>query len=574
MEETISLPGTTHNWSRFLPGLRLIREYHPQWFLQDFVAGVTLGAVMIPVGLAFGELAGLPMAGLYAAIFPLLAYALFGTSRQVIVSPDASMATLVAVSVAPLAAGDTSRFALLAGVLATMIGLICIVGAILHLGFMADFLAKPVITGYMHGLAVIIFVGQLPKALGLEITASKIFPQVMEVIHKLPQANLAAVAISGGCVAVILGFHRWLSRVPGQLVAIVAAMASVGLFTLQQHGVSVVGEIPAGLPHFRLPLVNMNDISVLLPTALAGAALAFSDSIVTVRAFASRNHYQVDSNQELLALGMASITSGLSQGLPLSSSGSRTAVAEAAGSRTQITSVVAAAVVAIVLLFFTGLLRLMPQAALSGILIAAAYNLCDLAELKRLWRFRGVGFACAVVTFLSMIFFDVLNGIVAGVLCSIVLLLRALAFPRDAVVARAADGTLEKFDVNSAPGPQSPVLIYRFFGPLFFANCTQFRSHAELLSKRLTSDSALIIDCSRILFVDLAACDTIIQLAQDLEPQHIRLSLASVHPRLCDSLIRGGVQDVIGEESIFPTLDVALRKFSPPARVEAGVRTG
>lgn len=574
MEETILISGTTHNWSRFLPGLRLIQEYHSRWFLQDFVAGVTLGAVMIPVGLAFGELAGLPMAGLYAAIFPLLAYALFGTSRQVIVSPDASMATLVAVSVAPLAAGDTNRFALLAGVLATMIGSICILGAILHLGFMADFLAKPVITGYMHGLAVIIFVGQLPKALGIEISASKIFPQLIEVTHKLTQANPAAVAISAGCVAIILGFHRWLSWVPGQLVAIVVAMASVSLFALQQHGVSVVGAIPAGLPHLRFPFVNMNDISVLLPTAFAGAALAFSDSIVTVRAFASRNHYQVDSNQELLALGMASITSGLTQGLPLSSSGSRTAVAEAAGSRTQVTSVVAAAVVAIVLLFFTGLLRLMPQAALSGILIAAAYNLCDLAELKRMWRFRGVGFACAVVTFFTMIFFDVLNGIVAGVLCSIVLLLRALAFPRDALVVRASDGTFEELDVQSASPPQSSVLTYRFFGPLFFANCTQFRSHAELLSRRLTTDSALVIDCSKILFVDLAACDTIIQLAQDLEPQHIRLVLGAVHPRLCDSLTRGGVQDAIGEESIFPTLDAALRKFSPAIQVKAGIRTG
>ena len=356
----------TERLLHFVPGVRVVKEYKLTWLPSDLAAGVALGTVMIPVGLAFGQLAGLPMAGLYTAIFPLLAYALFGSSRQLIVSPDASMALLVAVSVMPLAGGDTTRFALLAGALAVLIGVVCIVGAVFRLGFMADFLAKEVTAGFMHGMAIIIAVGQLPKALGIEITAQKPIPQLIEIAKKLNETNWVALTISVLSVALILGFHRWLPKIPGQIVAIVLAIAAVVLFHLERFGLAVVGDIPSGVPHFRPPLVGMNDFSLLIPTALAGAVLAFSDTIVTARAFASRNHYRIDANQELLALGMASIASGLTQGLPLSSSGSRTAVAESAGSRTQITSVTAAAVVAVVLLFFTRLLHPMPHAALAG----------------------------------------------------------------------------------------------------------------------------------------------------------------------------------------------------------------
>src|SRR5277367_5760085 len=423
MSETVK---TTTPFSKRLislvPGIRVIKEYQLSWLPSDLAAGVALGTVMIPVGLAFGQLAGLPMAGLYTAIFPLLAYALFGSSRQLIVSPDASMALLVAVSVMPLAAGNTSRFALLAGALAVLIGAICILGAVFRLGFMADFLAKQLTAGFMHGMAILIFVGQLPDALGIEITSQKPIPQLIEIAKKLNETNWVALAISVFSVALILGFHSWLPKIPGQIVAIALAIAAVSLFHLERFGISVVGHIPSGIPHFQPPLVGMSDISLLIPTALAGAVLAFSDTIVTARAFASRNHYQIDANQEMLALGMASIASGLTQGLPLSSSGSRTAVAESAGSRTQITSVTAAAVVAVVLLFFTSVLRPMPHAALAGILIAAAYGLCDFGELRRIWRFRGMGFAIAMVTLLSIVVLDVMKGIAIGVLCSIVML--------------------------------------------------------------------------------------------------------------------------------------------------------
>jgi MFS superfamily sulfate permease-like transporter len=422
----------------------------------------------------------------------------------------------------------------------------------------------------MHGLAVIIFVGQLPQALGLEINSQKPVAQLMEIAGKLPDVNWVSLGISAGCVFAILGLRSWISWIPGQLVAIVAATGAVVLFGLERSGISVVGSIPTGLPHLQIPTVGLSDLSLLLPTAFAGAALAFSDSIVTVRAFASRNHYQVDSNQELLALGMASITSGLTQGLPLSASGSRTAVAESAGSRTQVTSVVAALVVSVTLLFFSGLLRPMPKAALSGILIAAAYSLCDLSELKRMWRFRGVGFACAVITFSTLIFWDVLKGILAGVICSIVLVLRAISFPRDAAIVVGSDGSLQEFDVSSDSLPGDSILTYRLFGPLFFANCTQFRSHVECLSARLQGpDPLLIVDCSRILFVDLAACDTLIDLSAELESAGKKMALASVHPRLEKSLRRGGVSDVLKDRLTSARPESVIADRLPTTRTQS-----
>jgi sulfate permease, SulP family len=557
MHETETIP---QRLLHLVPGVRVIKEYQLAWLPSDLAAGVALGTVMIPVGLAFGQLAGLPMAGLYTAIFPLLAYALFGSSRQLIVSPDASMALLVAVSVMPLAGGDTARFALLAGALAVLIGAICILGAVFRLGFMADFLAKQVTAGFMHGMAIIIFVGQLPDALGIEITSQKPIPQVIEITKKVSETNWLALTISVLCVVLILGFRRWLPRIPGQIVAIILAIAAVSFFHLERFGTSVVGHIPSGIPHLQPPFVGISDIWLLIPTALAGTVLAFSDTIVTARAFASRNHYRIDANQELLGLGMASIASGLTQGLPLSSSGSRTAVAESAGSRTQITSVTAAAVVAVVLLFFTGVLRPMPHAALAGILIAAAYGLCDFGELRRIQRFRGMGFAITLLTFLSIVTLGVMKGIAIGVLGCIVLLVHAVSFPRDAVLGRVGpNGEFHDLAGDSGAVPVPHVLIYRFSGPLFFANASQFRSRIEDLAEQSAGEvNLLVVDCSGILFVDLAGCETLTDAAQNLSSKHIKLVLAAVHARLLEFLHRGGVTDALGESSIFSTIEAAV----------------
>ncbi len=412
----------------------MFRSYERAWLAKDLAAGITLGTLMVPVGLAFGELAGVPMAGLYAGMLPLVVYALFGSSRQLIIGPDASMSALVALSVAPLAGGDLGRLAMLAAVLALLMGAIFIVGSFLRLGFLADFLAKPVITGFMHGLAVVIAVGQLPKVLGVAGGGDTTVAQFLTVWRNLGGANLASLAIGAGCVAVILSCRRWWPRIPGQIVALVGATLLVYLLKLEQSGVAVVGEIPSGLPRLRIPLPSAEDLQLLLPVALASALVAFSDTVATARGFASRNRYRIDANQEMLALGLGNIAAGFTQSLPVNGSGSRTAAAEASGSRTQVTSIVAAGMVACVMLFLTGLLYSLPAAALGGILIAAAWSLCDFAEFRRMWRFRGVGLAGALLTAAGVVAIGVMEGIALGVVFSLILVLRALAFPADAVL--------------------------------------------------------------------------------------------------------------------------------------------
>ena len=338
------------NIARWMPGVGTLATYKASFLPRDLAAGLTLGAVMVPVGLAYGELAGLPLAGLYGSMLPLLAYALFGSSRQLIVGPDTAMAALVAVVVVPLAPGDPGRLALLAAGLGVMVGLLCLLGGVLRLGFIANFLSKPVIVGFMHGLALVIVVAQLPKVLGLKSDGETTLEQVVSLLHRLADTNFISLAIGAGTFATILLCRRFTPRVPGAVLALAASGLAVVLLGLDKQGVAVVGRIPTGLPGLSLPVPTLADFEALLPVAFVAALLSFSDTVVTARAFAARNRYRIDPNQELLAIGAANLVSGLSQGLPISASDSRTAVAEAAGGRTQVTSAIAAVVVAAVMM--------------------------------------------------------------------------------------------------------------------------------------------------------------------------------------------------------------------------------
>lgn len=525
---------------RWLPGLAALSACQASFLPKDLAAGITLGAVMVPVGLAFGELAGVPLAGLYAGMLPLVVYALFGSSRQLIVGPDASMAALVAVSVAPLAGGDMARLGVLAGGLAVLIGLVCIGGGLLRLGFIADFLSKPVIVGFMHGLAVVIAVGQLPKVLGIPGEGDTTIAQLNSVLRRLPDTHLLSLAIGAGCVAVILGMRRFAPRIPGQVVALAAALPLVVIFGLEQKGVAIVGAIPSGLPTPQLPLLTIADLRVLVPVALVAALVSFSDTMVTARGFASRNRYRVDANQELIAVGMGNIASGLTQGLPISASGSRTAVAEASGGRTQLTSIVAACVVAVAMLFLTDVLYFLPSAALGGILIAAAWNLCDLGEFRRIWRFRGAGLLGALLTLAGVVGIGVVEGIAIGVVHSLVVLMQTLTFPSDAVLGQSPDGKLHDVTESTDAQPVPGVLIYRFAAPLFFANCGFFRDRLwSLVESAPHPLRAVVLDGSAIVDLDLIACETLADLQRDLDERGVRFIAGGLRTNVRDRLLRG-----------------------------------
>jgi high affinity sulfate transporter 1 len=544
---------------RWLPGIRLIRDYELSELPKDLAAGITLGLILVPVGLAFGDLAGVPLAGLYAGILPLIAYALFGSSRQLIIGPDASMATLVAVSVAPLSGGDIGRMTAMVCVLAILIGLICILASLLRLGFIADFLAKPVITGFMHGLAIVIIVGQLPKVLQVSGGGETTLEQLLTLGRNLSDTHVITLAVGASCILVILSCRRWFPRIPGQIVALIGAILAVHFLKLDRLGVAVVGAIPQGMPHFRIPRLGVEELQSLVPISLAAALLAISDSVATARGFASRNRYRIDVNQEMLALGLGNVTAGLTQGLPVSGSGSRTAAAESAGSRTQVTSMIAATVVACVMLFMTGWLYSLPSAALGAILIAAAWGLCDFQEFRRMWRFRGAGLVGALLTLAGVICLGVMQGIGLGVIFSLIYVLKALAFPNDAVLGQSDVNDFH--DLNRDPRAKAipGVVVYRFSGPLFFANCGVLRSRAEeLINQSPVPLHGFILDASAIFDVDLAACEVLSELNKDLRARGIRLLIANLQGPVRDRLLRGWEVAATDPDIFFSGLGAAV----------------
>jgi high affinity sulfate transporter 1 len=546
-------------WERWLPGIRLIRGYELSELPKDLAAGITLGLILVPVGLAFGDLAGVPLAGLYAGILPLIAYALFGSSRQLIIGPDASMATLIAVSVAPLSGGDIGRMTAMVCVLAILMGLICILASLLRLGFIADFLAKPVITGFMHGLAIVIIVGQLPKVLQVSGGGETTLEQLLTLGRNLSDTHVITLAIGASCILVILSCRRWFSRIPGQIVALIGAILAVHFLKLDRLGVAVVGAIPQGMPHFRIPRLGVEELQSLVPVSLAAALLAISDSVATARGFASRNRYRIDVNQEMLALGLGNVTAGLTQGLPVSGSGSRTAAAESAGSRTQVTSMIAATVVACVMLFMTGWLYSLPSAALGAILIAAAWGLCDFQEFRRMWRFRGAGLVGALLTLAGVICLGVMQGIGLGVIFSLIYVLKALAFPNDAVLGQSDVNDFH--DLNRDPRAKAipGVVVYRFSGPLFFANCGVLRSRAEeLINQSPVPLHGFILDASAIFDVDLAACEVLSELNKDLRARGIRLLIANLQGPVRDRLLRGWEVAATDPDIFFSGLGAAV----------------
>lgn len=544
---------------RWLPGLATLKTYKASFLPHDLAAGVTLGAVLVPVGLAYGELAGLPLAGLYGSMLPLLAYFLFGSSRQVVVGPDSAMAAIVAVAVVPLAMGDPGRLAMLCATLGVMVGVLCIAAGLLRLGFVANFLSKPVIVGFMHGVALVIIGSQLPKVLGIRAEGETTLEQFASLLPRLGDTNLVALAIGAASFAVILLCRRFVPRVPGAVVALVGSLLAVVLLSLDRYGIAVVGRIPTGLPQLALPLPTLADFDDLLAVALAAALLSFSDTMVTARAFAARNHYRIDANQELLGIGMANLMSGVSQGLPISASDSRTAVVEAAGGRTQVTSVIAAIVVAAVMLWFAQLLYSLPSAALGGILIASAWGLCDFGEFARLWRFRGISLAGALVTLVGVVVLGIMEGILLGVVFSLILLLRALAFPPDAVLGRTPADEWRDPAHRPEAVPVPGLLVYRFSAPLFFANCELFRERIEaLVAGAAQPVTAVVVDGAAIHDVDIMACDMLVELDGELRSRGIRLAFGNLRDRVLRDIERGLPTLPDGDEVCFPSVASAV----------------
>src|SRR5246127_3835031 len=471
------------DWKRWLPGLGTLRQYELSWLRHDLVAGLVMTTMLVPVGIAYAEASGVPgINGLYATIVPLLAYALFGPSRILILGPDSALAPLILTVVVPLSAGDPQRAVAIGGMIAIVSGILCVGAGLGRLGFITELLSKPIRYGYMNGIALTVLLSQIPKLFGFSVTANGPLRQAWGIVGKILAGNTstATFLIGIGTLIIILFLKRW-PRVPGILIAVVAATVVVGAFGLaQQSGVRVLGPMPRGLPSPRLPFTHVDDMVEILMGGVAVALVSFADTSVLSRTYAARLRAPVDPNQEMVGLGIANLAAAFFQGFPISSSSSRTPVAEAAGARTQLTGVVGALAIALLLTFAPNLLQYLPHTALAAVVIAAAIGLIEVSDLRRIYRIQQWEFWLSMVCFAGVAVFGAIPGIALAVVIAVIEFLWDGWRPHSAVLG-SVDRINGYHDINRYPDARliPGLVLFRWDAPLFFANAELF--HQRIL---------------------------------------------------------------------------------------------
>jgi high affinity sulfate transporter 1 len=548
---------------RWLPGLLTLQRYEIGWLPRDIAAGLVLTTMLVPVGIAYAVASGVPgIYGLYATIVPLLAYALFGPSRIMVLGPDSSLAAVILGVVLPLSGGDPQRAVALAGMMAVVSGLICILAGVAKLGFITELLSKPIRYGYMNGIALTVLISQLPKVFGFSIDADGPLRNLWAIAEAIlsGKANWTAFAIGIGTLAVIL-LLKSKKRVPGILIAVAGATVIVGIFDLAARtGVSILGPLPQGLPTFVLPWITTDDI---LPVLIGGGAVAmvsFADTSVLSRAYAARTGVKVDPNQEMVGLGAANFAAGLFQGFPISSSSSRTPVAEAAGARTQLTGVVGAVAVALLLLLAPNLLQHLPSAALAAVVIASAIGLIEIDDLLRIYRIQRWEFWLSIVCLVGVAVFGAIPGIGIAIVIAVIEFLWDGWRPHSAVLGRV-EGVKGYHDITRYPDArQVPGLVlFRWDAPLFFANAELFRERIlDVVTNAPTPVRWFVVAAEPVTSVDVTAADVLAELDKYLREKGIKLCFAELKDPVKDKLKRFGLFTRFGAESFFPTVGTAV----------------
>jgi high affinity sulfate transporter 1 len=549
--------------TRFTPGLAALLEYKIADAPSDIRAGLAVAAVAVPVGIAYAELTGFPPeVGLYSSILPLIAYAIFGSSRQLIVGPDAATCAVVAAAVAPLAAGDASAYASLSAALALFTGLICVAASFLRLGVLADFLSKPILVGFINGVALSIILGQADKIFGFHVDAGGILPRLSEIIQKLGETHVATLAVAVATFAVVACVPRLLPSLPGPLVGMVLAGAATPLLGLTDAGVKTVGNVPGGLPALALPHVDPALVPPLLAAAAGLALISFSGLMLTARSFASKNGYDVDADQDFAALGAANVASALSQGFAVSGASSRTAMSDAAGGKTHAVGLVAAAAIALVLLFFTGPLEFVPVAALGAVLVAAGLSLIDIESLRLIYRIDPIEAAVSVLATLGVVAVGPVNGILFAVVLALLRVIKLMSRPRVEILGKVEGypglHSLERHGEGQAvPG----LLLFRFNAPITFFNAPYFKR--ELLRAVDEAGSGVrdvVVDMLPVTTIDATGLLTIIEVANALETRGIGLNAAGRATEWRHWAEKRGFEG--HRVRHFPTLRQAIRQLS------------
>jgi high affinity sulfate transporter 1 len=553
------------HWIHWLPGLDTLHRYEAAWLPHDIFAGLVLATMLVPVGIAYAAASGLPgIYGLYATITPLLAYALFGPSRILVLGPDSALAAVILGVVIPLSGGDPIRAATLAGMMAIVSGTVCILAGIARLGFVTELLSKPIRYGYMNGIALTVLISQLPKLFGFSIESEGPLRSLWAIAGAIlaRRTNWVAFGIGLGTLTVILLLQNN-RRLPGILIAVVGATAVVGALDLGAYGVTVLGPLPQGLPGFAVPWIGYSDLFPVLIGGCAIALVSFADTSVLSRAYAARLGYHVDPNQEMVGLGAANLATGFFQGFPISSSASRTPVAEAAGARTQLTNVVGAVAIAFLLLLAPNLLQYLPTAALAAVVIAAAIGLIEVTDLKRIYRIQQWEFWLSIVCLIGVAVLGVIPGIGLAIAIAIAEFLWDGWRPHSAVLGRAY-GVKGYHDITRYPDARRipGLVLFRWDAPLFFANAEFFKeSVLDAVAKSPTPVRWLVVAAEPVTSVDVTAGDTVAELDETLHAQGIEFCFAELKDPVKDKLKRFGLFSQLGEKYFFPTIGAAVSSY-------------
>lgn len=562
-----------HGWHRWLPGVRTLVTYQRRWLGADVVAGLVLTALLVPQGMAYAELSGLPaQTGLYTTVAALTAYAVFGPSRILVLGPDSALAALIAATVLPLTMGDPQQAVPIAGALSLLVGAVCIVTGVARLGRITELLSRPVRVGYINGIAIVVFVSQLAKLLGFSTDADSIGGELVAVVRAIAAGEVdpATALIGVGSVVIIVAGRRLAPRVPGVLVAAVASTVAVAALDLTARGVRVVGALPTGFPTPVIPRVTFGDLTELAAAAVGIALIAFADTAALSTTFAAKLGDPVDPDQEIAALGVANVLAGLVRGFPMSASSSRTAVADAMGAKTQLAGLIAAAAIVALLAGASGLLADLPAATLAAIVVVASFALFDVAQMRWLWRVRRSEFVLSAATLLGVVLAGVMAGLAIAIGLSLANFVRRAWRPHDAVLGRI-EGVRGYHDVERHPeAHQIPgLVIFRFDAPVFFANAQHFqRRLAAALRAAPTPARWLVIAAEPITDIDTTGAEALAEVVEECRRRGIRLAFAELKGPVKDQLRRYGLYDRVGDAFQFPTIGRATSAYVAATGVE------
>jgi high affinity sulfate transporter 1 len=555
-----------NGWMRWLPGLQMLRRYEAAWLPYDLMAGLVLTTMLVPVGIAYAVASGVPgIYGLYATIVPLLAYALFGPSRILVLGPDSALAAVILAVVLPLSAGDPARAVLVASLMALVSGLVCILIGVMRLGFVTELLSKPIRYGYMNGIALTVLISQLPKLFGFSIEGEGPMRDVAQIVHSIlgGQVNWAAFAVGGSTLVAIMVLRRW-ERIPGLLIAVVGATIAVSVLGVDERaGVKVLGALPQGLPSFVVPWIGLADLSQVVIGGCAVAMVAFADTSVLSRIYAAKTKSHVDPNQEMVGLGAANLAAGLFQGFPISSSSSRTPVAEAAGSKTQLTGVFGAVAVALLVLLAPNLLQDLPNSALAAVVIAAAIGLFEFNDLRRIFRIQRWEFWLSIACFVGVAVLGAVPGIGLAILIAVLEFLWDGWRPHYAVLGRAS-GIRGYHDIQRYPDARRVpgLVLFRWDAPLFFANAELFHQRLlEAVAQSPTPVKRIVVAAEPVTSIDVTSADMLGELEQSLRESGIEIRFAEMKDPVKDKLKRFELLERFGAANFHPTIGAAVDAY-------------